>query len=101
MTCLHHRKAGTAERTGIFLALHMGRKDYLLGSHPLWEVLRSVHRMTHRPYIVGGFLMLAAYCWNMLRAVERTLPESLIEFRRYEQMLRLKGIARRTLSFGG
>lgn len=99
-TCLHHRKAGTAERTGLSLALHMGRKDYLLGSHPLWEVLRSVHRMKDRPYVVGGFLMLAAYCWSMLRAVDRTLPAFLVEFRRREQMQRLSGIARRALAFG-
>jgi len=98
--CMHHRQSGSAQGTGIFLALHSGRKDYLLGSHPVWEVLRSVHRMTQRPYVVGGLLSLGAYFWTMLCRVERTLPEELITLRRNDQMRRLKGIARRTLCFG-
>ena len=89
--CLHHRKSGSAQRTGIRAALHKGRMDYLLGSHPAWEVLRSVYQMKNRPYGLGGVLILLGYAWTMLRRVERTIPPDLIALRQTEQMQRLIG----------
>jgi len=53
--------------------------------------------MKNRPYIVGGVLSLVGYFWAMLRRVERTIPEELIEVRRNDQMRRLKGILRQRL----
>jgi glycosyltransferase involved in cell wall biosynthesis len=93
--CLHHRPSGSAHHTGISASLHRGRMDYLLGSHPVWEVFRSVYQMTNKPYLVGGLLMLLAYFWTMLRRAERAIPEELLELRRNEQLQRLKGILHR------
>ena len=76
--CLHHRKSGSALRTGIREKLHRGRMDYLLGSHPLWEILRSIYQMKHKPYLVGGGLILWAYFWTMLRRVEKAIPGELV-----------------------
>src|SRR5882762_105857 len=87
--CLHHRKSGSAQRTGIRAALHKGRMDYLLGSHPAWEMFRSVYQMSARPYVVGGALILLGYVWAMLRRVERTIPLDLVELRQTEQVQRL------------
>lgn len=98
--CLHHRKMDSAKHTGICERLHRGRMDYLLGSHPFWEVFRSIYQMKNRPYIVGGVLIFIGYLWTMLRRVERTMPEELIELRRKDQMQRLKEIFRRTLWYG-
>jgi len=73
----------------------MGRKDYLLGNHPVWEVFRSVYQMAHKPYLIGGFLVLASYFWNALRGVERTIPEELMTLRRRDQLQRLKLVVQR------
>ena len=43
--CRHHRNMGAAQHTGIRESLHRGRMDYLLGSHPVWQVFRSVYQM--------------------------------------------------------
>jgi biofilm PGA synthesis N-glycosyltransferase PgaC len=94
--CLHHRQSGSAQHTGMSASLHRGRKDYLLGNHPAWEIFRGLYQMTKRPYVVGGTLTLLAYLWAMLRRAERPIPEDLIELRQREQMQRLKGILRRT-----
>ena len=93
--CLHHRPSGSAQYTGMSAKVHKGRKDYLLGSHPTWELLSSVHQMKHWPYIVGGLLILAGYLWTMLTGAERTMPGDLIALRRQEQMQRLRAILRR------
>jgi glycosyltransferase involved in cell wall biosynthesis len=95
--CVHHRKMDSAKHTGISERLYRGRMDYLLGSHSVWEVFRSVYQMKNRPYIVGGVLIFVGYLWTMLRRVERTMPEELIELRRKDQMQRLKEFFRRTL----
>jgi glycosyltransferase involved in cell wall biosynthesis len=95
--CLHHRKMGGAQVTGFRERVHRGRMDYLLGSHPTWEIFRSLYQMKKRPYVIGGFLIFGSYVWHLLRGVERTMPEELIELRRNDQMQRLKDIFRRLL----
>jgi glycosyltransferase involved in cell wall biosynthesis len=95
---LHHRKVASAQHTGFCeRLLQTGRKEYLLGNHPVWEILRSFYFMKNPPYVLGGGLMLVGYFWAMLHADERTIPEELMGLRRRDQMQRLKGIIRRLL----
>jgi biofilm PGA synthesis N-glycosyltransferase PgaC len=94
---VHHRSQGGALHTGLRERLHMGRKDYLLGNHPLWEIFRSVYQMAHRPYLIGGFLVLAAYFWNAIRGVERSIPDELMAIRRSDQLKRLRLVMQRRL----
>lgn len=96
---IHHRSQSGALYSGLRSKWYMGRKDYLLGNHPLWEFLRCVYRMQHQPYVIGGALALAAYLWYALRGVEKTMPKELIALRRSEQMKRLNSIIRRHLHF--
>jgi poly-beta-1,6-N-acetyl-D-glucosamine synthase len=96
--CRHHRNVGSGEYAGTFRRLlNLGRKDYLLGSHPFFEIFRSAHQMRSNPYIIGGFLMLLGYVWAMCRRVERTMPEELMRLRRRDQMQRLKRVLRHRL----
>ena len=87
----HHRKVGSAQHRGIaWKLLHDGGKDYVLGSHPLWEVLRCVYQMKNPPYIIGGALVLAGYVWAILTGAEKSIPKDLMQIRRDGQMQRLK-----------
>jgi poly-beta-1,6-N-acetyl-D-glucosamine synthase len=94
---LHRRSQSGASHSGLRERIHAGRKDYLLGNHPVWETFRSVYQMGHKPYIVGGFLVLCSYMWNLFSGVKRTIPEELMALRRREQMARLKSIVQRRL----
>lgn len=94
---VHHRIQGSVLHAGLREKLHLGRKDYLLGNHPLWEVFRSIYQMKNRPYVIGGVLILCAYLWNMVRLVKRTIPDELMALRRAEQTNRLKRILRTRL----
>jgi len=97
--CLHHRNVGSGNHAGLCQRLlNQGTKDYLLGSHPVFEIFRSVLQMKHRPYVVGGGLVFPGYIWAMLRRVERSMPAELIGLRRSDQMQRLKSLLRHTLS---
>jgi GT2 family glycosyltransferase len=86
----HHRKMSSAGRGEIQALLHTGRKDYILGGHPLWQIARGGFQVTKRPYVIGGACLLLAYfsCW--IRRVPRAVSPELMSFHRREQLERLK-----------
>ena len=87
--CHHHRPMGTAA-AGTYKALYrLGRKDYALGGHSLWEVCRASFQMTRKPYGVGGLVLLAGYVSALLARLERPVSPELVRFHRAEQMRRL------------
>jgi poly-beta-1,6-N-acetyl-D-glucosamine synthase len=94
-TFIHHRKMGTAETSPFRANLNRGKKDYLLGGHPLWQMLRCMYQMRRPPFLIGGFLLLVGYasCW--LRRTERPMPPAMVRFRRQDQIKRLKRIVAR------
>ena len=87
---LHHRVIGTAEHGVLAARFRTGAQDYALGSHPLWEFSRIVHQMRKSPLLIGGLALAAGFSWSMVRRVQRPISRELVEFRRREQMLRLK-----------
>jgi glycosyltransferase involved in cell wall biosynthesis len=89
--CIHHRRMGTGN-SGVWASwMKRGRKDYLLGGHPLWEIIRGLYRMGERPYGISGFLLILGYLWAALRREERPVSRELVAYHRSEQMERLKG----------
>lgn len=92
--CIHHRQMGTAGNGSLKAAFRLGTKDYQLGTHPLWQLCRSCYQMTKRPLIVGGCMLLVGFSWAMLIRANRSVPGELIEFRRREQMRRLRQFLR-------
>jgi biofilm PGA synthesis N-glycosyltransferase PgaC len=89
-TCLHHRTMGTAQYGTLAVRFRIGTQDYALGGHPLWELCRMIYQMTKEPIILGGLVLGAGYFWSLLRRVERPIPREMVEFRRREQMARLR-----------
>jgi hypothetical protein len=53
--------------------------------------------MGHRPYVIGGALVLASYIWSGLCGTERSIPAELMVLRRGEQLDRLKAILMRRI----
>jgi len=92
---IHHRTQGGALHSGLRARWYMGRKDYLLGNHPVWEFFRSIYQMQHKPYVIGGVLAFAAYGWYAFRGAKRTIPRELMVLRQTDQLRRLKTILRR------
>lgn len=86
----HHRKIGTAESNELVSRFKYGKKDYFLGGHPLWELLRGSFQMTKKPYIVGGVCLLAGYFWCFVTRHERPVSDELVAFYRKEQLGRLR-----------
>ncbi len=86
----HHRVSGTAVATRYMVHFNDGKKDYMFGGHPLWEIFRAAYRLQRKPLIAGAGFLLAGYFWSLLTRVERPVTLELIRFRRREQMIRLR-----------
>lgn len=88
--CHHHRPMGTATAGRLAAWYRLGRQDYSLGGHPLWQVCRASFQMTRKPYVLGGLLLLAGYVGGAVRGVARPVSPELVRFHRSEQAERLR-----------
>ena len=86
----HHREMGSVKHGRLGYKFYLGKQDYRLGSHPLWEVFRVAYQMTKTPWILGGALIGAGYVFGALTFAKRPIPKELVRFRYGEQMARLK-----------
>lgn len=86
----HHRQMGTATSSALKAPFKVGRADYLLGSHPLWEFSRCIYQASRRPILLGGVLRMIGFLWAMLTERDKQVTKDLIVFRRKEQMGRLR-----------
>ena len=88
--CHHHRPMGTAGSNQLAASFRLGRKDYRLGGHPLWELFRGAYQMRSRPFVLGGLLLVSGFFWDLLRRAPKVVDAELQHFHRGEQMARLK-----------
>jgi len=99
--CHHHRPMGTASAGKLKAHFLLGRQDYYLGGHPLWQVFRGCYQMQRRPFLIGGLLLIAGYSWGWLSRVQRPVSRELIHFHRKEQLQRLRQSRRKISKFLG
>ena len=88
--CLHHRQMGTAIQGALRAKFKLGVKDYTVGNHPLWEVVRTIYQMKNRPFLMGGVALVLGYISSFVRRADIPLSKDLVALVRREQMDRLK-----------
>jgi Glycosyl transferase family 2 len=88
----HPRLMGTAQRTELEASFDYGKKDYLLGGSPIWELFRAGYQMTQKPRFFGGLALLFGYCCAAVQRIERPVSSELMLFHRREQMAKLREI---------
>jgi len=94
-TCAHHRKQGSATRSGLAVVFNTGFKDYLLGVDPIWQLLRVAYRVPKRPFVIGAVTLLLGYLWPWMLRTPKTAPKEVIAFRRQDQRARLRELVGR------
>lgn len=95
---LHHRQMGTATAGAFKSPFKVGKADYILGNHPLWEFVRCIYQTTRRPLLLGGVLRLAGYLWGILSRTPKEVTPEFMQFRRREQMVRLRNFIARPVA---
>jgi biofilm PGA synthesis N-glycosyltransferase PgaC len=88
--CVHHRQMGTAMQGALEAKFKTGMKDYTVGNHPLWELVRTIYQMKNSPFVIGGLALGLGYAWSLIRRAEVPLSPDLVAFVRREQLNRLK-----------
>jgi len=85
----HHRKMGTGKANPLGARYSLGRQDYYLGNHPLWQIFRMFYQMKYKPFVIGGLVLFWGYAAAGLQRRKRPVPEELVAFIRREQIERL------------
>jgi biofilm PGA synthesis N-glycosyltransferase PgaC len=93
---IHHRKMGTGESNQVSSLFRYGTKDYTLGAHPLWVMIKTLYRLKKNPYIIGSIVHATGYLWAVLR-IKRPISDELVAFNQKEQMQKLKMIIKMIL----
>jgi glycosyltransferase involved in cell wall biosynthesis len=85
----HYRSLGSAGKSRFAAQFSYGEKDYYLGNHPLWELLRIVYRFGKRPLFAAGGALAAGYLWAAVRRIPRPVSPELMKFHRREELRKL------------
>lgn len=93
--CRHLRAMGTASSGKLGAWYNLGKQDYYLGGHLLWQVFRSCLQMRSKPYVLGGVALLAGFIWGVVTRANRPIGHDLIAFHQREQMQRLRDMFRK------
>ncbi len=86
----HHRHVSTGAKTVFGERFRRGVNNYLLGYHPLFQVISALSRVAEQPYFIGSTCILAGFGWSCLRGQKRVLPNDGVTFLRAEQMARIR-----------
>lgn len=90
MACYHHRPMGTASSGKLMAWYNLGKQDYYLGGHPLWEAFRACLQVKNKPYILGGLLLFIGFAEAFVTRTTRPIDGDLVAFHQREQMQRLR-----------
>ena len=103
-TCFHHRVIGTAQAGQLRARFNLGKRDYQVGNHPLWQLFRCAYQLSRRPFVMRGLAVAAGFARASLGREPRPVSAEFVAFRRREQMHRLAEKFSRIVSefmFGG
>jgi biofilm PGA synthesis N-glycosyltransferase PgaC len=67
-----------------------GIQFFLLGYHPLFNIVRCLFKIRERPLLAGSIVELTGFFYARIKFKKSPLPKNLVRYLRKEQMLRLR-----------
>lgn len=93
-----HNKPGSPIRGGhLKEAWRSGTMDYLLGTHPLFELAKCFRRVREYPYLINACLRLTGFIASYLQNQKRPVNREFIKYLRTEQIQRLTNIFQKNI----
>ena len=89
---LHHRRVAADKGSLLHARFRQGKMFYVLGYHPLFQLFRSIYRITDKPHVWGSLVLLLGYCWAAALRYRIGLPDNALRYLRTEQLRRLKEV---------
>jgi GT2 family glycosyltransferase len=87
-----HHKHSKAARGILSESFREGRMFYALGSHPLFEIIKSIKKIIEKPYFLFAFTRICSYTWQYFQKQQRPVSKEFIRFLRKEQFDQLKAV---------
>jgi len=87
---VYHHKKGNVARGSIREGIRQGKMDYLVGTHPLFELLKCAHRIMEKPYFVKAIIRGMTFFTLVTTGRERFVTKDIMEQLRKEQKSRMR-----------
>jgi hypothetical protein len=87
---LHHRQTGSVNNNIIKQRFRAGLRNYSIGYHPLFQILKLKNNIFIQPYIFGSFFILLGYIWGAIKRYEMPISNEFKEYLRSEQLNKIK-----------
>jgi biofilm PGA synthesis N-glycosyltransferase PgaC len=94
LTVAHLKPRNIAEGGVLRRRWQTGTRDYALGYHPLYELVKCLSRITDSPRVLSSAAWWMGYCSAAVRRRRRLVPAELVAFLRAEQVRRLRRLGR-------
>ena len=88
----HHKGVGLPGRGHIRSSFHVGKMEYIMGDHILYEVARCAHDVLKKPIAIGSLFRFLGYLWSALKGNAIQVPADVVKYNRNDQLQRLKKI---------
>jgi biofilm PGA synthesis N-glycosyltransferase PgaC len=85
-----HHKHSNATRGVLSESFRLGKLFYSLGSHPLFEIIKSIRRFNNRPFFLYALARMCGYTWPYFQRQKRPVSDEFVKYLRKEQLSRLK-----------
>jgi len=86
----HHHKKSEVSRGHSREWFRNGVMFHALGSHPMFELMKSLRCMKRKPYILEGVIRMYGYIWAACNMKERPVSAEFIKYFRSEQWSRVR-----------
>lgn len=88
-----HRRAPGAEKANILNAHYLlGKEDYFVGNHPLFELAKCLRRIPAKPAISGSIFRLFGYIGGLLSGEPIIIPHHIIRYYQKEQINKIRSL---------
>jgi glycosyltransferase involved in cell wall biosynthesis len=85
-----HHKQSTAIRGVLKESFRLGKLFYSLGSHPLFEIIKSIRSFGYNPFFLYALTRMGGYMWPYFQRQKRPVSDEFVKYLRKEQLSRLK-----------
>jgi hypothetical protein len=91
-----HIRVTHREETNLLGASYrLGKEDYFVGNHPLFELLKCLRRIQARPFSIAGVFRFFGYIGGLISTEPILVPRDVIEYLRKEQVNRIKALIKK------
>jgi len=88
LSVYHYRPTSSSDGRWIGL-FRQGMMDASFGSHPVFELMKCVRRITESPILIGSIIRFCGYVWWMISGREPLLQPEKIVYLRKEQLTKI------------